>query len=101
MVIVELNGFQAMGKVEDILPLNKKVFSGFWAYDADGHDFMDMNFGLQDIGQFQKKDNVPGVLLAETVKGKGWKRAEGNNLYHYKGLSEEEYNEAKQELCQS
>lgn len=98
ILIVDYNGLQAMGKGIDILdmrPLEDKIRAFRWnVVNVNGHDF-DM---MQRVLYTAQKTPYPTVILAHTVKGKGWKRAENNNLYHYKNLSLEEYEEAKQEL---
>ena len=38
------------------------------------------------------------MIIAKTIKGKGVIIMEGNNLYHYKAPSEEEYRRALKEL---
>lgn len=95
-VIVDCNGLQAMGKTQDILklePLWEKWESFGWiSYEASGHNLKDMETCLNG------KSERPQVFLARTTKGKGWKRAEDNNLYHYKALSPKEYKEAKREI---
>ncbi|MFZ2151746.1 MAG: 1-deoxy-D-xylulose-5-phosphate synthase N-terminal domain-containing protein [Minisyncoccia bacterium] len=97
MVIIDKNLMQAMGSTSDILNIRK--FDDLWESwgwsvgECDGHDFelMSVYFNDRDSG-------VPLVVIADTMKGKGWKRAENNNLYHYKQLSQEEYEEAKKEI---
>ena len=95
-VIVDVNGLQAMGRTDHILnlePLWEKWESFGWiSYQADGHNFEDIDKCLDG------KSERPQVFLAITTKGKGWKRSENNNLYHYKGLSKQEYQEAKREI---
>lgn len=93
VLIIDANGFQAMGKVDDILPAE---FPGYgWEVDRiDGHDFKELKWIFDERG----RQTAPRVVIAKTIKGKGWKRAEGNNLYHYKKLSYDEYIEALSEL---
>lgn len=99
-VIVDKNSWQAMGKTENIL---KSDFpsQGWDVWAVDGHSYEDIEHSLNciyahlDIGVLK---TAPQLIIANTIKGKGWKRAENNNLYHYKQLSEEEYKEALIEL---
>ena len=97
-VIVDCNGLQAMGKIKDILNIeslaNKWRSFGWHVDETDGHDFSLLEKSLF----FSEEVNQPRIILAKTIKGKGWKRAENNNLYHYKQLSKEEYKEALNEL---
>ena len=95
VVVVDNNGLQAMGKTKDILD------GYFPARDwkntvVDGHDYGAIEARLD--GKFFNGDGYPSVIFAATVKGKGVSFMENNNLYHYKQLSGEEYNKAKEEL---
>ena len=99
MVIVDGNNFQAMGKTNEILKIEypQQIFQGWDTYiRMDGHNF----FELERYFDFRVCPEIkrPRVWFCNTTKGKGVKRFEGNNLYHYKQLSEEEYLEAKKEL---
>lgn len=93
VIIVDLNGFQAMGKTNDIL---KTTFpgTGWSVFDIDGHDYEVLDRAIHASKTF----GSPLCYLAKTVKGKGVSFMEGNNLYHYKGLSEEEYLLALEEI---
>lgn len=93
VVIVDWNGFCAMGETTEILDiLPEDIFSRWDIRYADGHDFDSLESNIF------KEIIRPTVIMADTIKGKGWKRAENNNLYHYKNLSLEEYEEARSEL---
>lgn len=95
-VIVDRNGWQAMGKTEDILriePLRQFwEVMGWQAFEIDGHNF----------GEIESALNVacdrPVCIIARTVKGKGVKEFEDNNVFHYKAPSEREYRKALEEL---
>ncbi|MEK6882066.1 MAG: hypothetical protein AABY22_20790, partial [Nanoarchaeota archaeon] len=113
MVIVDYNGLQAMGRIEDILNLTnyeagryvfdleekeydlQKKFESFGWYvcKVPGHDYK----LLEDRLNFMPADG-PKLVIANTIKGKGVKKFEGDNLYHYKQLDENEYKEALEEL---
>jgi len=96
VVLVDYNKFQAMGKTNDILeiePLKDKWKSFGWqVLEVDGHNFAEIEKAILE------KRSRPTVIIANTIKGKGWARAENNNLYHYKQISESEYQEALSEL---
>lgn len=95
-VVVDFNGLQAMGKVKEILniePLKDKWTAFGWEVrEIDGHNFEDIEKSLT------LPSEKPIVIIAKTIKGKGVSFMEGNNLYHYKNLSEEEYKKALKEL---
>lgn len=87
IVILDMNGYQAMGKVLNILPINLVELPG---YRISGHNFDEINNAL----------NRGGMINAQTVKGKGVSFMENQNIYHYKQLTKDEYDRAKEELRQ-
>lgn len=97
-VIIDANGFQAMGKVKDVLniePLKEKWQAFGWdVSEIDGHN-------CDDIEKVLLENSAPGkpkMIIARTIKGKGVSFMENNNMYHYKALSDQEYQEALKEL---
>jgi len=99
VVIVDFNGLQAMGRVKDILniePLKDKWQAFGWEVrEIDGHNFKEIEKALAESAPEEGK---PRVIIARTIKGKGVSFMEGNNLYHYKAPSDEEYQKALKEL---
>jgi len=99
LVIVDVNELQAMGKVEEILNINplKEKWQAFgWEVkEIDGHNFEEIEKALTS-NPLQKEK--PVVIIAKTIKGKGVSFMEGDNLYHYKQLSDKEYQIALKEL---
>ena len=100
MVIVDENGFQAMGPTDDILNLGsieeKFISFGFEAITVDGHDELAIDEGISKL--WASKSNAPKALIAKTIKGKGVPFMEGNNFWHYTRLSEDSYQQALQEV---
>jgi len=98
-VIVDFNKLQAMGYVKEILniePLKDKWKAFGWdVREIDGHNFEEIEKTL--IGP-ALGDGKPRVIIARTIKGKGVSFLEGNNIYHYKAPSDEEYQAALKEL---
>lgn len=96
-VIVDINHFQALGRTDDILdtrPLNQKWNSFGWnVFEIDGHNFEAIERAI-DTGPLAG----PTVILAHTIKGKGVSFMEDKLLYHYKNISDEEYQLAMNEL---
>lgn len=97
VVVIDFNGLQAMGKVKDILdiePLKDKWQAFGWdVREIDGHNFeeIEKSFAAPPCGK-------PRAIIARTIKGKGISFMEGDNVYHYKAPSEEEYKRALEEL---
>lgn len=101
IVIIDYNKMQSAGSVSEILnmePLESKWRSfGFNVFECNGHDVND----IQNIFKAIKndKENIPKVLIAHTVKGKGIKIAENNAAWHHKSkLSSEEIDQIKLSL---
>lgn len=97
-VICDRNSFQAMGRTKDVLDmesLEEKWRAFGWATRTiDGHDFA----AIQDAYDWCGKQEKPSIVIADTIKGKGWHRAEGDNLYHYWHVDRKAYVEALAEL---
>lgn len=95
VAIVDKNGWQAMGKTEDVANFDEvRVFEGFeWSVDeGDGHDHNRIEMFLcGEIGR-------PQVFIAETIKGKGVSFFEDHLLYHYKHVDDADYEKAMAEL---
>lgn len=88
-IIVDYNGLQAMGPTKDILGW-KEMLDIEPEDMANGHDFEEIEVTL-----LHEKDMI---LLFETVKGKGVPFMENDNFWHYKDLSDLDYESAKAEL---
>jgi transketolase len=96
MVIVDENGFQAMGRTQDVLDLGsirgKFESFGFEALAVDGHDEAAID---RAIGQlWASTSTAPKALIAKTVKGKGVPFMENNNRWHYTRLDPDSYIQA-------
>jgi len=97
-VIIDANGLQAMGEIKDILniePLKDKWEAFGWdVTEIDGHNYDDIKNALLN----DSKSDKPNIIIAKTIKGRGVSFMENNNIYHYKALSQEEYEKALKEL---
>jgi transketolase len=91
-VIVDCNGIQGYGRVEDVLNLepfaDKWRAFGFETSVVDGHSFDEL------IRVLKKTYKKPHVVLAKTVKGYGGPKQYINTIEsQYKSPTEEEYKE--------
>ena len=95
--IVDVNGVQATDVVEKVLPnpnLKEKWESFGWhVIELDGHDMAQI---LAAFEEAKATKGQPTVLLAKTVKGKGFTFAEGKAAYHNASMNAEEYAQAKE-----
>lgn len=96
MVIVDENGFQAMGSTQEVLKLEsiqaKFESFGFEAVTIDGHDEAAIDSAISQLWSSDSK--APKALIAKTVKGKGVSFMEHNNMWHYTRLDRETYAQA-------
>ena len=96
MVIVDENGFQAMGSTQEVLKLGsiqaKFESFGFEAITIDGHDEAAIDSAIYQLWVSDSK--APKALIAKTVKGKGVSFMEHNNMWHYTRLDRETYAQA-------
>ncbi len=96
MVIVDENGFQAMGKTQEVLNLgniqSKFESFGFEAVTIDGHDEIAIDNAITQF--WASNSTAPKALIAKTVKGKGVPFMEHNNIWHYTRLDQHTYMQA-------
>jgi transketolase len=96
MVIVDQNGFQAMGATNDVIALGsiraKFESFGFICSDVDGHNEEDIHQAIGEL--WASPSDCPRALIAKTVKGKGVPFMENNNMWHYTRLNAETYSMA-------
>lgn len=98
-VIVDYNGLQIDGKVEDVAGLvdikEKFASFGFYTLEIDGHDIEEL---IRAFDTAKHKKGMPTAIIAKTVKGKGVSFMEGKVEWHGKAPNSEEYEEAINEL---
>lgn len=98
-VIVDYNHLQIDGKIEDVKGLDKikeKFESfGFKAISIDGHNIKELIMAFEEA---KETKNMPTVIIANTVKGKGVSFMENNASWHGKAPNNEEYENAIKEL---
>lgn len=101
IVIVDENGFQAMGKTCEVLGLGnlKEKFTafGFDALAVDGHSEAALDNALIELKN--KKNGAPKAIIAKTVKGKGVSFMEHKNEWHYTRLTQNTFDLAMSELA--
>jgi transketolase len=100
VVIVDKNGFQAMGPTDEVIALGNieekfRAF-GFDAVTIDGHDETAVDAAYRDARA--KRNGKPKAIVATSVKGKGVSFMEHNNIWHYTRLTAETHAAAIAEL---
>jgi len=99
-VIVDNNNLQIDGTIDSVkksvYPIKEKFESfGFNVFEVDGHDIDAIISTLQKVKEVK---NMPSVIIAKTIKGKGVSYMENVASWHGKAPNEEEYNKAMEEL---
>lgn len=102
IIIIDYNKLQSYSSIKDVQPLEpltKKLKSfELNVKEVDGHDLEALNNIFNEISK-DKKNNLPTVLIANTIKGKGLKNSENNLEWHHKsGLDEEKIEKLKNEI---
>jgi transketolase len=96
MLIVDKNGFQAMGTTDDVLALGdlsaKFNSFGFETLEVDGHDEAAVDAAIRHL--WTNGMGKPKALIAQTVKGKGVPFMESDNRWHYTRLNAQTFAEA-------
>jgi transketolase len=100
IIIVDRNGVQLDGNVEQIMPLGdlagKLEHFGLKTCCCDGHRCGEL---LKAFSWAQALTGRPKAVIANTVKGKGISFMEGKNAWHGKPVLDEDYRLAKQQLA--
>jgi len=98
IIIVDRNNFQQTGKNSLIMDLKnlKEKFKSFGCdtIEIDGHNKKKIYESLK----FQNKKDTPRAIIANTIKGKGFKLFENNNNWHHSVITASIYKEILKEL---
>lgn len=98
-VIVDHNGLQIDGKVEDVAGLTdieeKFKSFGFNVLTVNGHNIEELIHAFE-VAKTKKK--APTVIVANTIKGKGVSFMENEASWHGKAPNKEQYEQAINEL---
>jgi len=96
---VDLNRIQATGPTREIFDIpaieQKWAAFGWEVVSVDGHDVGRI---LAALEKAQETKGRPTVIVAETVKGKGFSFAENNAAFHNGSLTAEQHRQALSEL---
>ena len=98
-VLVDNNKLETDGETRSIInvePIEDRWRGFGWeAVRVDGHDIQQIHEGLQ---QLQRVPDHPGVLVADTIKGKGVSFMEGQAQWHSGPTDDQQTRQALQEL---
>ena len=98
-VILDNNSLQIDGKIQDVAGLDNiegkfKSF-GFNVIQVDGHNISNLIDGFDSAKQTKQ---VPTILIAKTIKGKGVSFMENQVSWHGSAPNREQYEQAMSEL---
>ncbi len=92
VAIVDQNKLQAMGAVVDRLDSNplpdKWRAFGWHVITIDGHDVQEI---VEALDEAETIKGTPTVIIAHTVKGRGFSFAEGNVAFHNGAMTQAQY----------
>ena len=100
IVMIDKNGLQGFGNTDDVLGVsadtNKWKTMGFEVVEIDGHDVEEI---YTQINIFKtRKNGIPKLLIANTIKGKGVSYMENKLEWHYLPMKIEQYEMAKSDV---
>lgn len=95
-LIVDKNNFQQTGKNKQIMNLrnlSQKWKSFGWdVISIDGHNVKEIANSLK------RQSKKPLAIIANTIKGKGFREFENNNDWHHKVITQEHYKKLLKEI---
>jgi transketolase len=100
-VIVDFNRMQASGDIDSIVSLaplaSKWEAFGFEVTEVNGHDVEQL---AEVLGKSRKPHEKPRVVIAYTVKGKGFVSAENSTAWHHKAkITKDEISSLRAEVA--
>lgn len=97
--VVDYNKVQLDGTTDEIMPLRdleeKWKSFGWHVIRVNGHDLRALNRAF-DAAEATK--NMPTVIIADTIKGRGVSFMEGKSAWHGKAIDKDSYDKAMAEL---
>ena len=95
-IIIDKNRLQGFGRIEEVLgdTASPDIFKllGFEVYTVDGHDIEGLISLKEEL--VKKKNGVPKLIIANTIKGKGVDFMEDTIDWHYLSMNQQQYDEA-------
>jgi transketolase len=93
--ILDYNRLQATDATENVFPIHdlkdKWAAFGWHAVEIDGHNVEEI---LNALDEAKRTLGVPTMIIAHTIKGKGFPFAEGAVKYHNGAMTNEEHTQA-------
>lgn len=100
IIVIDKNNLQGFGTTKDVLgetaAKNKWSSMGFEVIEENGHDVEKMMSAVLNLKN--KKNGVPKLIIADTVKGKGINYMENKLEWHYLPMNDDLYKKALESL---
>lgn len=95
--IIDRNHLSYDGDTEEVMGIDDlaaKMSSFNWnVISCDGHDIADLLRAFSE-----QKEDMPNIIIAETIKGKGVSFMENRREWHHSSITKEQYEQAKREI---
>ncbi len=102
VAFIDLNGLQISGRTKNIMSFEPvgEHFAGFgWTTrDIDGNKMEDI---VDALDALPFENGKPSLIVAHTIKGKGFSDAEDAAAYHYWNATESDLSRAERELAEA
>jgi transketolase len=99
VAIIDNNNLQLDGWCNEVMPIepiiDKWLAFNWRVFEMDGHDMSQI---LSTIGEANRVNGAPSVIIAHTVKGKGVSYMENKCEWHGKPPNKEQFEQAMLEL---
>jgi transketolase len=96
--LIDNNGISSITRTErviDMRPMRGRFEGlGFRVHDVDGHDVKAIRDAIADL----RRSEVPGIVICNTIKGRGVPFAENDPIWHYRSLNDDTYRQAVEHL---
>jgi transketolase len=94
VVMIDNNRISSITRTDAVLDMNPlaRRFAGFGleVREVDGHCVEELSAAIASL----REAGMPGVIICNTVKGRGVPFAEDQAIWHYRSLSDKHYEEA-------
>lgn len=100
IVFIDRNGIQGFGLTEEVLGVTADTEKwrsiGMDVTEVDGHDIQQLSDAIAQAKA--RKNGLPKLIIANTVKGKGVDYMENKMEWHYLPMSESQFEEAQRNI---
>lgn len=101
LAIIDRNGLQIGGRTTDVMsyePLDERWRSFGWSVrEVDGHNLKSL---VEAMSAIPFEEGKPSLIIADTIKSKGFSFAEDKTNYHYWKATTEEIEQAGKDLAE-